>query len=227
MSVDGKFLGSKSSLDYDGLMDYLYDFLMSHANSVHWLIFGLILLAGLNFPISIDIVVILSAFIAARVLPQHRAEIYFSLLLGCYFSAWIAYSIGRFLGPYVTRIPFISKVLSQERLDKARLFYEKQGGWALVLGRFIPFGVRNCLFMSAGISKVPFRKFITLDAFACLIWCSSTFFLFYSLGSNYESLIRSVKLFNIILFGAFCVTVIGIIWYKKRKKSISHDKSVQ
>jgi membrane protein DedA with SNARE-associated domain len=207
-------------------MDSLTEFIVAHGQYAHFAVFGAILLAGMNVPISIDVLVILSALIAARMLPEQTIPLYLSVLLGCYFSAWIAYGIGRYLGPLALRIPFISKILSKNRLEKARQFYEKRGLFALILGRFIPFGVRNCLFMSAGISRMPFIKFISLDALACLIWCTGFFFLFYSLGNNYETLINSMKLFNLLIFAAFSVTVIGIIWYKKRKRPISHDKSI-
>ncbi|MES2344407.1 MAG: DedA family protein [Chlamydiota bacterium] len=200
-------------------MDSLSAFILAHGKYAHFAVFGAILLAGMNIPISIDIVVIISALVAARMLPEQTIHLYLSVLLGCYFAAWIAYGIGRYLGPYALRISFISKVLSKSRLEKARQFYEKRGLLALILGRFIPFGVRNCLFMSAGMSRMSFIKFISLDALACLIWCTGFFFLFYSLGSNYEALVSSMKLFNLVVFAAFSVTVIGIICYKKRKKT--------
>lgn len=209
------------------VMDSLNLFVVNHADHAHWFLFGAILLAGMNVPISIDVVMIASALLASRVIPEHTLHLYLGVLLGCYFAAWISYSIGRFIGPQFIRIPFISKVLSKERLEKAHQFYEKHGLWALILGRFIPLGVRNCLFMSAGLSRMSFLKFITIDALACLIWTSSCFYLFYTLGHNYEALVSSVKAINLLIFVAFSVAVIGIIWYKRRKKSIEKDESVQ
>ena len=38
-------------------------------------------------------------------------------------------------------------------------FYKKYGALTLVIGRFIPFGVRNAIFLTSGISKMPFAKF--------------------------------------------------------------------
>jgi membrane protein DedA with SNARE-associated domain len=212
-----------------GLMDSWHEFILSHASHAHWFVFGAILLAGVNLPISIDILVIATALVAARILPENTPQLFLSVLLGCYFSAWIAFWIGRVLGPKIARISFFSKLLSPERLEKARKFYMRNGFWALILGRFIPFGVRNCLFMSAGMSRMSFVKFICIDAIACTLWCGSFFYLVYALGNNYETLLSSVKAFNLLIFFAFSVTVIGIIWYKKRKKSqnISHDQSVQ
>jgi membrane-associated protein len=98
-----------------------------------------------------------------------------------------------------------------------RSFHEKHGLWTLIVGRFIPFGVRNCLFMSAGMSKMSFGKFAYRDFIACSLWCCCCFSLFYLLGKNYQVLSHYIKTFNLFIFVAFGVTVIGAIWYKRRK----------
>jgi membrane protein DedA with SNARE-associated domain len=73
--------------------------------------------------------------------------------------------------------------------------------------------------MTSGMSKLHFGKFIFMDAIACTLWCSSAFYLFFTLGQNYETVWHYVKNFNLFIFAAFSVTVIGIIWYKSRKKT--------
>ena len=97
-------------------------------------------------------------------------------------------------------------------------FYAKRGPFALILGRFIPFGVRNCLFMSSGMSKMPFSKFALWDGIAVTLWSSLSFLLYYFLGKNIEVLYTQVKWVNLLIFLAFGVTVIGLIWYKKKEK---------
>jgi membrane protein DedA with SNARE-associated domain len=105
-----------------------------------------------------------------------------------------------------------------ERLEKIQRFYSKHGLWTLLLGRFIPFGIRNCIFMSSGMSRVSFMKFAFWDLLACLAWSSVSFYCFYLLGQNYHILFSHLKVINMVIFLAFSVTVIGFIWYKRRKK---------
>jgi hypothetical protein len=57
-------------------------------------------------------------------------------------------------------------------MDKVKKFYEKKGVFAFIIGRFIPFGVRNALFMSSGMSRLPFYQFVLWDAIACAAWSS-------------------------------------------------------
>ncbi len=198
-------------------MGSIQSFIIEHANHAHWYFFGAVLLAGFNVPISIDIVMLLGALLAATIIPENMWIIFISLSVGCYLSAWIAYWMGRLLGRALLHFKFFNKLLPPERLQRTKVFYEKYGLWTLLIGRFIPFGVRNCLFMTTGMSKLSFRSFVLRDALACSIWSTTAFFTFYSLGQNYKVLYYYLKTFNILIFSLFGVAVIGFVWYKRRK----------
>ncbi len=201
-------------------MDQVVQFIVENSRFAPWITLGLVLLAGLNIPISIDIVIVLSAFLAATTIPEHTFTLYTSLLVGCYFSAWIAYWVGRKLGRKLLKIRYFARMLPETRLKKVEAFYEKHGMLTLLIGRFIPFGVRNCIFMSTGISQSNFGKFIRRDALACTIWTTVCFFAYYSIGHNYEPLLQKLKTLNLFIFLAFGLAIIGLLSYRKyRKKS--------
>lgn len=206
-------------------MEYLTEWIAHHAPHAHWYFFIAIILAGFNIPLSIDLLVLLAAFIAATIAPENTWILFGSVVFGCYFSAMCSYWVGRLLGLPLSKSKFFSRFIPPERMAKIKQFYDKNGLWALILGRFIPFGVRNCLFMSSGMSKLHFGKFILMDTIACPLWCSVSFYLFFTLGKNYETLWQYLKTFNILIFAAFSVTVIGFIWYKSRKKTQAPDSS--
>ncbi len=199
-------------------MDALVEYLQKHAHNAHWYIFGGILLAGFNVPISIDLVVILAALLASSFVPDHLPHLYCSILFGCYLSACIAYWVGRTLSTRLMRFKLFNKMLSEERMEKVTSFFSRYGIWTFIIGRFIPFGVRNGLFMTCGISKMPFHKFLLRDGVACFIWVTIAFATFFLIGQNYQTLWASVKTFNLLIFTAFSVTVITSIWYKLKKK---------
>lgn len=206
-------------------MEYLIEIIVSYAHHAHWVVFALVILAGFNLPFSIDLIALSSAVLAATIVPENTWFLFSSLLGGCYLSAMCAYGVGRFLGLKLQRRKFFSKFLQPERLSEIKRFYEKYGFLTLAIGRFIPLGVRNCLFMSAGMSKFPFKRFILMDAFACSLWCSSMFCLFYKLGQNYESVWQYLKTFHLLIVAAFSVTVISFIWYKSKKKKQTSNPS--
>lgn len=196
---------------------WLESFVLSHQELAPFIIFFLLLLAGINFPISIDIVVILSAFLVTTTLKNQAIAIYISLLLGTYFSAWISYWLGRLARRKLLRFEFIRKFFSQEKLSSLQQFYERNGMLTLLVGRFIPFGIRNCLFLSTGFSKASFRKFILRDSLSCFIWVSVCYYSFLHVSKNIGQLLYSIKKFQLGLFLGFSVTVIGVLCYNLRK----------
>ncbi len=207
-------------------MEQLTEIIARHAHQAHWYIFIAVALAGFNIPFSIDILIVLAAALAATIVPENLWLLFGSILIGCYVSAMCAYWVGRILGSALCKHKFFARFASPQRLSKVKSFFNKYGLWALVLGRFIPFGVRNCLFMTSGMSKLHFGKFILMDALACSLWCSCCFYICFTLGQNYQALWQNLKAFNLFIFIAFSVTVIGFIWYKVQKRTRAANSSI-
>jgi membrane protein DedA with SNARE-associated domain len=200
-------------------MELIIQFIFEHAQYAHWIVFGALMLAGLNIPVSEDLMIIFSAVLAATVVPENTYKLFACVFLGCYLSDWVCYWIGRQFGPKLWNIRWFAKSFDRAKIDQIHAYYDKYGFLTLLIGRFIPFGVRNALFLTAGLGKMSFRKFILSDGIACLFSNTALFCLAYTVGKNYKILIDSLKTLNIFLFGAFIVAVIGFIWYKRRKKA--------
>ncbi len=200
-------------------MESLIQLLFDHAPHAHWIVFSALILSGFNLPISEDLLIILSAAIAALIAPENLEKLFAAVFLGCYFSDWIAYSLGRGLGPKLWEIRWFAKLVDKKRLLQIQNYYAKYGFWTLVLGRFIPFGVRSCLLLAAGMGKMDRMKFGLSDGFACFCSNAALFFTAYSLSKNYTWLISTMKTANIFLFSAFVVSIIAFIWYKRKKKA--------
>ncbi|MDN3505485.1 MAG: DedA family protein [Rhabdochlamydiaceae bacterium] len=200
------------------MIEQVIQFISSHQTHAPWIVFAALLLAGVNIPISIDIILVFCAFLAASVIPESTYTLYFSILVGCSVSGWLAYWLGRIGGRKILATKFISKFISEEKIAKVENYYKRNGIMTLIIGRFIPFGVRNCIFLTTGISKMNFWKFAIVDFLACAAWSSLMFFAFYNLGKNFDTLKQNLLLLNICLFLAFSVTLITIFWYKYKKK---------
>ena len=199
-------------------MEQLTQFLFEHASYAHWILFGALMLAGFNVPISEDLMIILGATLAANVIPEHTTHLFVAIFLGCYLSDWVCYWIGRKFGPKLWNIRWFAKTFDQEKLKAAERYYARWGFLTLLIGRFIPFGVRNGLFLTAGMGRMHFGKFLISDGIACITSNTTLFWLAYTASRHYEVLLDGVKRFNLVLFGAFLVSGIAFIWYKRRKK---------
>lgn len=200
-------------------MEALTEFMFQHAPHAHWIIFGALILAGFNLPISEDLMIILSALLASTVIPEHTGLLFLFLFMGCFFSDIIVYSIGRILRKKLYRFKWFRKRLPKKKLEQARTYYAKHGFFTLLVGRFIPFGVRNCLFLTAGMGKMSFGKFLLSDGIACFISNSTLFWITFALGKNGQSIFPYLKKFNLLIFSVFIISALCVIFfYKKRKK---------
>ena len=99
------------------------------------------MLAGLNFPISEDLLIIISGVLASTVVPENTWKLFLAVVLGAYLSDWIPYWLGRCFGPNLWKLRWFSRMIKPERLDQVRDYYSRYGILTLLVGRFIPFGV--------------------------------------------------------------------------------------
>lgn len=137
-------------------METIIKYALQNIHLAPWIVAICVLLAGLNLPFSIDVILALCAFIAANLSPKLTLPLYMTFLISSILSAWIAYSLGRFVSHKVQQIPLIKKVVTPKRVDQMNIYYSKFGPWIYILGRFIPFGIRNAIFMTSGMTKVKF-----------------------------------------------------------------------
>lgn len=205
-------------------MESIISFLTNHSTHAHWYIFIALLLAGCNLPISIDVLVIFSAVLATQIVPENTLSLYLCLLFGSALSAWISYLIGRTAGYKLSKWKLFRPIFSEKRIAHLDAFYKKHGSWAFLIGRFIPFGIRNCIFMSSGLTRMPFLKFILREFIACFVWVTTTFVIFYEIGDNFETIWTAVKKANLFIFIFFALAGIGVFWYKKFYKKSTDNQ---
>ncbi len=87
----------------------------------------------------------------------------------------VNYAIGRFVGPRVFKAQdltgFWHKALNRKHLDKAHAFFERYGGKAIALGRFVPI-VRTFVPFVAGAGSMTYRKFAAYNVLGGVVWVS-------------------------------------------------------
>lgn len=83
--------------------------------------------------------------------------------LGAQVGYWIGWKWGR------TLFKDDARILKTKYLVQAELFFNRYGGRALVLGRFVPF-VRTFVPLAAGAAKLPYGKFLLFNSLGALIW---------------------------------------------------------
>jgi membrane-associated protein len=92
----------------------------------------------------------------------------------------IGYWIGRSAGAALYRRED-SFFFRKSHLERARNFYEKYGGRAVILARFVPI-IRTFCPPVAGAAKMPYSRYLVFDIFGGVFWVGTMILGSYSLG---------------------------------------------
>lgn len=149
----------------------------------------------------------------------------------------ISATIGSVLGAII--LYFIGKILNKERLIKivsgkvgkilrlkekdiemADKWFDTKGAKTVFICRFIPI-VRSLISIPAGMSEMPFPKFLVLTTLGTAIWNTVLTILGSIMGENWSKIVEIIdKYANITLIILIIVFVIGVtyFYYKRTKK---------
>ncbi len=111
-----------------------------------------------------------------------------------------------------------SLLFRKDYLIKTHEFYEKYGGIAIVLAKFIPI-VRTFVATVAGIGQMSYWKFFRFNMIGALTWIPSMTLLGYFLGRSIPNIDRHIdKVIVIIVFLSLLPIIIKFIKHKLAKK---------
>lgn len=95
------------------------------------------------------------------------------LLVAAVLGDAVNYAVGRFVGPRIFRADagegLLDRALNRQHLARAHAFFEKHGGKAVVLGRFVPI-VRTFVPFVAGAGAMDYPKFALYNVLGALAW---------------------------------------------------------
>ena len=123
----------------------------------------------------------------------------------------VNYSIGRSIGPKIfsaeDQSSRLHRLLNREHLEKAHAFFEKYGGKAIVIARFVPI-VRTFVPFVAGAGYMSYGAFAFYNVAGALLWVGSCFGLGYIFG-NVPIVKKNFSLVAIIII---IVSVLPVVW---------------
>jgi membrane-associated protein len=129
----------------------------------------------------------------------------------------VGYEVGRRFGPRLLETRTLRRHGS--RIDDAREFLLRRGGWAVFLGRFIAF-FRAVMPALAGLSGLRYRTFLPFNAAGGLVWGVGCVLLGYLAGASYaaiESRVgRDVAIAVVVIAG---VVLVVVPWWRRRHRT--------
>jgi membrane-associated protein len=128
------------------------------------------------------------------------------LLVAAIVGDAVNYSIGKWTGPKVFHYES-SRILNKDHLFKAHAFYEKYGGRAIILARFVPI-VRTFAPFVAGVGAMTYSKFAIYNVTGAILWVG----IFLGGGYYFGGLEIVQKNMKLVILGIIIVSVLPIIW---------------
>jgi membrane-associated protein len=130
------------------------------------------------------------------------------------------YFIGHVVGHKVfeMRLPFVKK----EYLDRTHAFYEKYGGKAIILARFVPI-VRTFAPFVAGIGSMTYSRFVTYNLIGGILWVALFVFSGYLIGNI--PLIKDNFSIITVLIILISVTPVAIELVRGRRLPVAHGQA--
>lgn len=123
----------------------------------------------------------------------------------------LSYTIGSRTGPLLFRRPR-SRFFRPEYVVLAQQFYDRHGGKAIIIARFMPI-MRTFVPVVAGVAQMPYRRFASYNMIGGAAWVSSMTLLGYFVGKT--PLGKHIEL--VIIAVVFLSILPGIIaWLRAR-----------
>ena len=124
----------------------------------------------------------------------------------------VSYFIGSRTGPAIFSKPE-SRFFKPQHLKAAHEFYERHGGKAIILARFMPL-VRTFVPVVAGVGQMPYRRFVSFNVIGGAAWVVTMTVGGYFLG-QFEFVKKHIEL---IVVGIIFVSIMpaGVAWARQR-----------
>ncbi|KGN40641.1 DedA family protein [Knoellia aerolata] len=128
------------------------------------------------------------------------------VLLAALAGDTVGYVVGRRVGHRLHRR--VSHPGRRQRLEDAEAQLRTRGGWAVVLGRWTPF-VRSVMPSLAGMSGMPYLKFLGYDLLGAGSWSVISVLAGYGAGMSYERVVGWFGTVGAVLLGGLLVAVVA------------------
>ena len=134
----------------------------------------------------------------------------------------VNYWIGRYIGPKVFRRED-SRFLRKKHLERTHRFFEKYGGKAIILARFVPI-VRTFTPFVAGVGRMHYGKFLAFSAIGAPLWA----FICVMSGFWFGKLAFVEKHFELVVLAIIAISLIPVVVELIRaRRHLRHDATTR
>ena len=181
-------------------------------------IFVVLLLTGAGLPIPEEVPVI-----AAGIMASHGSLnpwlAFTACLAGAIAGDCLLYWIGRTFGDNLAREhPYWNRFVKPEREEKVKQMLDRHGLKVFFLTRFL-IGLRSSAYLTAGVLRMPFRRFLLTDLSCATVVIGTFFLLSFHFGQTITRWVRGAEL---AITAVVVVLVAAMSIYLFRRWRIKH-----
>lgn len=189
-------------------------------------LFGLLFACGLGLPLPEDIPLMIAGALVAKG-KMHLAGAAIAAWCGIIGGDILLYHFGRKFGLEVTRMPWVGKHFTKERIERVEEMFDKYGVLVVAVGRMFA-GIRGAMVIAAGAIRFNFITFVVADGLAAII--SGGFFVFVGhwLGTRLNE--RTIREFKHLFIAGASILALSIVWWilwRRRKAAERVEVIVQ
>ncbi|MBZ5674411.1 MAG: DedA family protein [Acidobacteriia bacterium] len=193
-------------------MDSVFTWVTAHG---YWALYLLLALGVVGLPIPDETLLVFTGYLIGRG-TLHPLGAFLAAMAGAWTGISGSYMLGRTLG--VGAVHRYGKYvhLTETRLAKVHVWFDRIGHWMLFVGYYIA-GVRHFTAVVAGMSRVAYPTFIAYAWSGGAIWVGTFLTLGYFLGENWRQVAELVH--HYILYASVAILVAGAVWYVLWKRA--------
>ena len=144
-------------------------------------------------------------FIAGTVVASAELDIHVLVLIltaAAILGDTVNYSIGHYIGPRAFDKPD-SRWFKQEHLRRTQAFYDRYGGFTIIVARFVPI-IRTFAPFLAGVAGMSYRRFLSFNVIGGVAWIASLCYAGYLFGNvpwvkdNLEKIVLGIIVVSLI-----------------------------
>jgi membrane protein DedA with SNARE-associated domain len=182
-----------------------------------WVVFGVVFLEVAGLPFIPGETVLITAAALASQGHGNIVAIISVAAAAAILGALFAYIVGRRWGrDALNRWPRFERA-SRKGIDRSQEFFDRHGGKAVFLGRFVPV-VRATLGWMAGIAHMPFGRFLLWNIAGAVAWATGIGLAAYYLGQQVIDAAEKDLGLGIAVIAGILALVAAHHWWRRRRE---------
>ena len=152
-------------------------------------------------------------------------------ILGVVLSDGLLYGIGRYFGRRLLKHRLLARLLPPDKRRRIERNFHRYGVKILLFARLLP-GIPGPIFITAGIMRLPLRRFLLADGIYAIPGVSLLFFLAYWFTTSFKDLVEraEAKVLEVrpllILIASVAVAVYFLVNFLRRPVSTGDPKEL-